>query len=146
MIRKLQDKDTDRVMEIWLEANLQVHDFINREYWLAHKDETAQLLPQASVYVYEDEDGVQGFIGLVDCYVAGIFITSKMQGTGIGKCLLDYVKVMQKYLTLCVYRKNTSAVRFYQREGFTVQTTGIDTATGEQEYTMGWAKDIIQHI
>lgn len=141
MIRKFENKDTDRVMEIWLEANLQAHDFISREYWLEHKDETAQLLPKASVYVYEDEEGIQAFIGMVNNYIAGIFVATKMQGKGIGKRLLDHVKTIQKYLTLHVYQKNTGAIGFYQREGFGVLTIDIDTATGEREYTMCWAID-----
>jgi len=36
------------------------------------------------------------------------------------------------------YRKNVGAVRFYQREGFTIQAEDLDEPTGEMEYSMQW--------
>lgn len=34
--------------------------------------------------------------------------------------------------------KNTRAISFYQREGFEIQNSGLDEATGEKEYVMVW--------
>ena len=31
MIRKLEDKDIDKVMNIWLESTIKAHDFISKE-------------------------------------------------------------------------------------------------------------------
>ena len=44
---------------------------------------------------------------------------------------------MQRYV-LNVYQKNTRAISFYQREGFEIQNSGLDPATGEKEYVMVW--------
>ena len=46
-----------------------------------------ELLLQTTVYVYEDNQGIWGFIGLNDEYVEGIFVSDEMQSHGIGKAL-----------------------------------------------------------
>lgn len=61
-----------------------------------------------------------------------------MQSQGIGKILLNYVKDIRSKLFLNVYQKNISAISFYQREGFEIQYSGLDEATGEKDYVMVW--------
>ena len=56
----------------------------------------------------------------------------------LGKLLLDYIKNKKVRLRLNVYQKNARALSFYQREGFDIQSEGLDEATGEKEYTMLW--------
>ena len=51
-----------------------------------------ELLLQATVYVYEDNYEIQGFIGMNSEYIEGIFVSEAMQSQGIGKILLNYVK------------------------------------------------------
>lgn len=63
------------------------------------------MLLQADVYVYEDNQKVQGFIGLDNEYIKGIFISDKMQSHGIGKLLLNYIKTKRTKLLLNVYQK-----------------------------------------
>ena len=33
MIRKFTENDTDRIMQIWLQANIDAHSFIPADYW-----------------------------------------------------------------------------------------------------------------
>ena len=33
MIREFKIKDLERVMEIWLESNIDAHSFIDKKYW-----------------------------------------------------------------------------------------------------------------
>jgi len=96
------------------------------------------MLPQAEVYVYENDKKIQGFIGLNGEYIEGIFVAAEMQSRGIGKLLLDYAKDRKLKLLLKVYQKNTRAVCFYQREGFEIQCEGVDDDTGEKDYAMIW--------
>ena len=42
---------------------------------------------------------------------------------------------------MTLYRKNTRAAAFYNREGFTVTSEGIDADNGERELTMFWSAD-----
>lgn len=138
MIRKLQKVDINRVADIWLKTNLKAHFFIPEQYWISNYEFVKELLPQAEVYVYEDDKMIQGFIGVSDEYIEGIFVSDEMQSCGIGKMLLDYIKDKKDKLQLKVYQKNVRAMSFYQREGFTIQSEEMDEFTGEKEYVMNW--------
>ena len=138
MIRKLQKVDINRVADIWLKTNLKAHFFIPEQYWISNYEFVKEMLPQAEVYVYEDDKMIQGFIGINDEYIEGIFVSDEMQSRGIGKMLLDYIKDKKDRLQLKVYQKNVRAMSFYQREGFTIQSERMDEFTGETEYVMDW--------
>lgn len=140
MIRAFEKSDIERVAGIWLETNMEAHRFVPAQYWKENFEMVRGLLMQAQIYVYEEEKAnrILGFIGLNGGYIEGIFVLSEMQSRGIGKQLLDFVKRMKTQLSLSVYEKNAGAVKFYQREGFKIRSEGIDTDTGEKEYTMMW--------
>lgn len=138
MIRKLTGADIDETATIWLETNRKAHDFISTEYWQSNFDMVKEMLLQAELYVYESEGSIQGFIGLNDEYIAGLFVSEQAQSHGIGKCLLNFMKDQKRKLSLSVYQKNIRAIHFYQREGFVIQCEKIDDHSGEKEYVMTW--------
>ena len=138
MIRKLQKADINRAADIWLKTNLKAHFFIPEQYWISNYEFVKEMLPQAEVYVYEDDKMIQGFIGVSDEYIEGIFVSDEMQSCGIGKMLLDYIKDKKDKLQLKVYQKNVREMSFYQREGFTIQSEEMDEFTREKEYVMNW--------
>jgi len=138
MIRELQKADINKVADIWLNTNIKAHYFIPAQYWKSNFKLVKELLLQATVYVYEDNQEIQGFIGMNDEYVEGIFVSDGMQSRGIGKILLNYAKEKRNKLLLNVYQKNTRAIYFYQREGFEIQCEGLDEVTGEKDYVMIW--------
>ena len=142
MIRILQENDLGVVMQIWLDTNIDAHGFISREYWISNYATVEKMLPHAEIYVYENDDTeqIEGFIGVTDHYIAGIFVKAESQSKGIGKQLLDYVKGRKEELNLSVYQKNVRAVRFYQREQFFIRSENIDKETNETEYKMIWHK------
>ena len=112
MIRKLRKADVNRVAKIWLDTNIKAHYFISVQYWKNNFELVKELLLQTTVYVYEDNQGIWGFIGLNDEYVEGIFVSDEMQSHGIGKALLNYAKDKRSKLLLNVYQKNTRAISF----------------------------------
>lgn len=138
MIRELRKVDINKVAEIWLDTNIKTHYFISAQYWKSNFELVKELLLQATVYAYEDKQEIQGFIGLSNEYIEGIFVSAEMQSQGIGKILLNYVKGKRNKLILNVYQKNTRAISFYQRERFEIQYSGLDEATGEKDYVMAW--------
>ena len=138
MIRELRKADIDIVANIWLDTNITAHYFISAQYWKSNFELVKELLLQATVYVYEDNQEILGFIGLNDEYIEGIFVSDEMQSQCIGKILINYVKDKRKKLFLNVYQKNTRAISFYQREDFKIRCSGIDDATGEKDYLMTW--------
>ena len=141
MIRKLLNGDIDRVADIWLKTNLKAHYFISNQYWKSNYELVKEMMLQSEVYVFEVDKMIQGFVGLNDEYIEGIFVSDEMQSCGIGKLLLDYIKDKKERLQLNVYQKNARAISFYQREGFIIEGEGLDEATGEKEYTMLWKQN-----
>ena len=140
MIREFQMDDINKVADIWLDTNIKAHNFIPAEYWKGNFKSVKEALSLAEVYVYEHDTEIQGFIGLNDEYMEGIFVRDEMQSQGIGKLLLNFVKEKKTKLYLNVYQKNTRAIRFYQREDFEIQREGLDEVTGEKDYVMVWQR------
>ena len=138
MTKMRKPSGTTSVVGIWLDSNIEAHDFIPASYWLDNCSRVKELLPKSELYVYDSEDVIHGFIGMNHEYVEGIFVASKMRSQGIGKSLLDYVKDRKRQLCLHVYQKNLRALHFYRREGFVIQCEHLDNDTGEKEYMMIW--------
>ena len=130
MVRKFETQDLD------------AHAFIPASFWEAHFEMVRDLLPQAELYVHEDAGTrqIDGFIGLTENHIEGIFVVKSARSKGIGKALLDYAKSRKPRLDLSVYQINERALAFYQREQFTVQSEGIDEDTNEAELQMLWSR------
>lgn len=105
MIRELRKADINIVADIWLDTNIKAHYFIPAQYWKRNLELVKELLLQATVYVYEDNYEIKGFIGMNGEYIEGIFVSEAMQSQGIGKILLNYVKDTSRKLLLNVYQK-----------------------------------------
>lgn len=140
MIRNFKNSDIERIMELWLKTNVGAHSFVKEEYWKDNFDTVREMMPNATIYIWEEEGTIQGFIGLINNYIAGIFISDLKQSKGIGLYLLNYVKKNNDSLSLKVYKKNSRAVKFYLREGFNIVNEGVDENTGEEEFSMYWEK------
>lgn len=138
MIRKFEKSDIEQIMPIWLNGNIEGHPFVAKEYWISNYQMVQEQLVQAEVYVAEEDGEIQGFVGVVEGYIAGIFVERTYRSKGIGKQLLDYVKELYDSLALGVYQKNDRAVKFYLREGFSVISESLDEDTGEVDFTMEW--------
>ncbi|WP_313582349.1 GNAT family N-acetyltransferase [Lacrimispora sp.] len=138
MIRELKETDTDQIMKIWLDTNIKAHHFIDSSYWLKSHVTVEKVLPQATVYVYDSNGQIQGFLGLNGDYIEGIFVDADYQSKGIGRELLCYAKERHNKLHLNVYKRNEKAAAFYLREGFVVSTEQIAEDTKERELTMVW--------
>lgn len=141
MIRKAEKTDINRIMQIWLKVNQKAHSFIDKIYWKSNFNEVKKSIEQADVYIYEKENIICGFIGIVDSYIAGIFVDELYQSQGIGALLLNYVKALHTSLSLHVYEKNSRALGFYLREGFNIVSEDVDSNTGEQELELIWTAD-----
>ena len=142
MIRAFEEKDLTAIMQIWLDTNIKAHYFIPKEYWTDNYEMVRNVLPQAEIYVYENDvtKQIDGFIGLSNEHIEGIFVREGVQSNGIGKQLLEYAKRAKSNMSLCVYQKNTRAIQFYQREQFVIQSENIDDNTDQKEYVMIWKK------
>lgn len=144
MIREFQISDTQIVMQLWLAGNEDAHSFIAKEYWKANFEEVEKQLLKADIFVYDLNGEIKGFIGLMDEYIAGIFVDKAYCSQGIGRQLLEYVKQLHSTLSLDVYQKNERALRFYRENRFTIVSKQNDEHTGEIEFTMIWNKNKVE--
>ena len=139
MIKELDVSRIDDIMKIWLEENINAHDFISKDYWEENYDYVKRVLPDATVFVYEDNDEAKGFIGIVEnSYIAGLFVSNRYQANGIGGELLERCKQEYSILKLDVYAKNIKAVNFYKKHGFKIEQEKENEETREVEYSMIW--------
>ena len=139
MIKEFDQSKIDHIMKIWLEENIKVHDFIPKDYWENNYEYVKKVLPDATVFVYEENNEIKGFIGIIeDLYIAGLFVSNKYQSKGIGEKLLNVCKKEYPTLKLDVYAKNLKAVNFYIKHGFKINQEKIDDETQEVEYSMIW--------
>ena len=137
-IRKANIEDINRVMDIWLQANLEAHNFVDPSYWKDNFALVKQEIQSADVFVVEEKNKIVGFAGLKQDYLAGIFFDQKVRHQGLGTELLNYLKHRYPQLILDVYQKNRAAVNFYQKNGFkTIQEKEYQNQN-LNEYQMMW--------
>lgn len=140
MIRKFEKNDIKAVMEIWKNENIRTHNFITKEYWKNNYEYVKDILPNVDIYVYILNEHIVGFVGVNNNYIEGIFVDINNQHRGIGTALLDKIKEDKEKLKLRVYKKNTNAIKFYEKNNFIIISESIDENTNEIEYMMTWNK------
>lgn len=131
----MKSTDINRVMDIWLTTNLEAHPFINLNYWYQNSSNVQNAIQQADVYCsVSANEYIQGFIGLQDNYIAGLFIAKEYQSQHLGTNLLNVAKEEHQQLVLDVYLENQRAIKFYQQNGFQI------TKHNSLEAEMTWLK------
>lgn len=140
MIRKFKSDDIDAVITLWPEGNLCAHGFVDAKYWHSKYRAVKSEILSSEVYVYEHEKRICAFVGVREGYVEGLFTAGDLRSLGIGCLLLGELKRHYDRLTLKVYEQNHRAVKFYTREGFSIERMEIDKSTGAKEYVMVWER------
>lgn len=139
MIKELDISKIDSIMKIWLETNIIAHDFISEDYWKSNYDFVKKVLPESTVFVYEEDGEIRGFIGIMEkSYIAGLFVATQYQSNGIGSRLIEKCKEYYPILKLDVYAKNLKAITFYKKHGFKIEQERENDETKEIEYSMIW--------
>ena len=116
MIRRVEKKDYEKIMEIWKNSNIKAHDFIDKGYWIGNYENVRDnYLPIYDTYLLEEGGDIKGFISLIDStFIGGLFCGVNNQCKGYGTKLLNFVKERYPFLELAVYDKNVKALEFYQ--------------------------------
>jgi len=135
MIRQYQSADLDTVMAIWLAENERAHNFIDANFFVNNFELVKYLMPMSTIYV-QDLNGIKGFIGLTDNYIAGLFVDSNYHHQGVGSALIEKAKQKYNELSVHVYQKNENAVAFYLSQGFEIISQSTNEETNQIEYLM----------
>lgn len=138
MIEKLNKIEINNIMEIWLNASLEAHDFIDKQYWIDKYEEIKnEYIPNSETFVYKENNEIKGFISIINkSFIGALFIENKCQGQGIGSKLINYVISKFNELNLTVYKDNLNAVKFYKKNGFKIISEDLDEDTNKVEFIM----------
>ncbi|MCH4444475.1 MULTISPECIES: GNAT family N-acetyltransferase [Staphylococcus] len=142
MIEHLKKKNhkTIKVLgNIWLNANLDTHTFIDSFYWIDNYSNVLDSLKDADVYVYKTNEQIVAFCGLRDNYIAGLFVKEEYRNKGIGHALIKHLQSEYNHLSLKVFEQNNRAVHFYESLGFIKMESSVDK-TNHTNLLMQWKK------
>ena len=142
MIRLLEEKDIDTVMDIWLKTNISAHNFIPTKYWTGNYHAVkGRFLPKSENYVFVEDDIIKAFISINEGYFIGaLFVSEEYQQQNIGFNLIEMCKEKFDRLELAVYVENKKAIAFYEKCGFTIKKEQKNSDSGYSEYIMEWKK------
>lgn len=139
MIESFTKNDSDEIMDIWLTTNITAHSFISQQIWQELYPSVKLALNDADIFLFREDGVIKGFIGIANrSYIAGLFVLPLYHSQGIGRLLLTHSKQLYSSLQLNVFVKNTDAIRFYQKNSFSVCDTKNNPQFGQEEHTMQW--------
>ena len=130
MIRKSTKNDLARIAEIQVfNYRLYFYPIFRTDEYFFGELQVPSLMREYesrldSLYVYDD-GVVRGFIMIGGTYIARLFVEPVLQNASIGSQLLEYAIREHDADHLWALEKNTRAIRFYERHGF--------SATGEKK-------------
>ncbi len=137
MIRKYTETDLEHIIKIWLDASVQAHDFIDRNFWQAKADDMRKMyIPNSETWVYQENNCILGFFSLFEDTLAALFVSPDSQSKGIGQRLTAKAKSLRQRLNLTVYSENSRSLEFYKKQGFAAVKEQIDRHTGHKEIVM----------
>jgi putative acetyltransferase len=137
MIRKFQNSDMDQIINIWLDASIKSHDFVDSGFWESKIDDMRNIyIPSGETYIYEEDEMIKGFVSLYKNTVGALFVSPSFQGLAIGKKLIEKSKEIRQQLDLTVYKENIKSIEFYKKNGFKIEKEQIDKHTGHIEIVM----------
>ncbi|RNB79734.1 acetyltransferase [Brevibacillus fluminis] len=116
-----QEKDHDRLVDIWYNAVVHTHTFLTeKDIQFYHDLVKNGALKEVEIWVEYNEHGEPtGFIGLNESKIEMLFVDPAHHGKGIGSRLIYHaIKIKGTNLQVDVNEQNDGAYVFYKRLGF----------------------------
>ncbi len=123
-IRKAVLKESDILLEIWLQTVRATHSFISEadiQAMLPHVREYLSAEKTAFWVVCDDSSKILGFMGLSGNKIESMFLDPAYHRRGIGRKLIQYAQSISDELTVDVNEQNHAACAFYESCGFVVK-------------------------
>lgn len=110
--------NTKEDMEVYFQNNMSIEVF--KKELLSESEDYYLLIDDNKVIGY-----IKMFIRSNKCKLVRIYVLNEYQGNGYGQKLLDYAMMKAKetkatHLELGVWEHNTKAIKFYQKNKFTI--------------------------
>ncbi len=143
VLRRYDPRDEDAAVALWLrtwQATYPHIDFAARlDWWRARW--RRELVPVAEIVVAEAAGDLIGFV-TVDprtLYLDQIVVAPESWSSGVGAGLIAKARqISPAGLDLDVNTDNTRAIRFYERQGFSIAGAGVNAISGKPVHRMSW--------
>ena len=121
MIKKATEKDYPAIIQVWEQSVRATHHFLPEDYLQEIKALLPAILPAVPTYILQNEEqGIDGFLGVADNKIEMLFIHPDKRGQGIGCSLVQFAIIELKADKADVNEQNEQAVGFYRRMGFVI--------------------------
>jgi putative acetyltransferase len=119
MIRKYDDLDERRLIDIWLKSSSLAHPFLDTTFVEKVKKDMKEIyLPNSETWVFEEDNTVVGFISMIGNEIGGLFVAPVHHSKGIGTKLVNFIRKNNKKLEVEVFKNNKIGRAFYDKYGF----------------------------
>lgn len=142
-LRRYGPRDEDGAIALWLRAWQAAYphiDFVERVDWWRKRWRT-ELVPTAEIVIAECAGDMAGLV-TVDAstlYLDQIVVAPERWRSGIGAFLVREAKrISPAGLDLDVNTDNARAIRFYERQGFSISGAGVNPISGRPVHRMSW--------
>jgi putative acetyltransferase len=99
------------------------------------------LVPNTDIVIADGENGIVGFV-TVDprtLYLDQIVVAPELWGSHVGTALIAEAKWLSPTgLDLDVNTDNARAIRFYERQSFSISGAGVNPISGRPVHRMRW--------
>jgi putative acetyltransferase len=142
-LRRYRPADEDTAIELWLRTWQRVYpaiDFAKRLDWWRRRWRE-ELVPSATIVMAEAQNGIVGFVTVdpENLDLDQIVVASEAWGSGVASALLAEAKrISPQGLDLHVNKDNCRAIRFYEKQGFTVSSEAMNWRSGAPVLKMSW--------
>ncbi len=117
-------------------------DFAARVDWWRERWKN-ELVPTATIMIAERAGAIAGFV-TVDAtgYVDQIVVAPEAWGSNVAATLIDAAKAISPIgLDLLVNQDNARAIRFYEKQGFSITGAETNPRSGAALHRMSWRPD-----
>jgi putative acetyltransferase len=142
-LRPYDPHDEDAAVALWLrtwQAAYPELDFAERLDWWRERWRN-ELVKSADIVIAETSADVVGFV-TVDPrsgYLDQIVVAPEHWASGIGSALIAVAKQLSPTaLELDVNTDNARALRFYDKQGFSITGAGVNPISGKPVHRMKW--------
>jgi putative acetyltransferase len=142
-LRPYETRDEDAAIALWLrtwQAAYPGLDFAARLDWWRQRWRN-ELVPSADIVIAQAVGEVIGFVTVDPStfYLDQIVVAPERWASGIGAALIAVAKQLSPTgLDLDVNTDNARAIRFYDRQGFSIAGAGINSVSGKPVHRMHW--------
>lgn len=134
-IRRSNNGDGDRIVELWRDAVDATHDFLTPEDRAALDELVSGILPGASSWLAVDgDDRPIAFMLIEASHMEALFVDPAVRGTGFGAALVRHGVALHSRMTTDVNEQNGQAIGFYEWMGF--RRTGLSPLDGQGRPTL----------